>query len=153
MTDKELIKWLKDKIIYFSNEESKTEDDYWKGKSRGTKEAFELILKMLEIRNYTSAGVNTNALPYKIAILDDYGNSASVNAKFLPYKITVSDGCGTIGEYLIPTGIRGDTINLCDNCKFTNDCNPTLTDRVGARTTECSRYERADKEVDDETDN
>lgn len=87
MTDKELIKWLKDKIIYFSNEESKTENDYWKGKCVGTREAYELILGMLEIRNYNSAGVN---------------------AESLPYKITVSDGYRTIGEYLIPTGMRSD---------------------------------------------
>ena len=87
MTDKELIKWLKDKTIYFSNEESKTENDYWKGKCVGTREAYELILGMLEIRNYNSAGVNTDGLPY---------------------RITVSDGYRTIGEYVIPTNMRGE---------------------------------------------
>jgi hypothetical protein len=87
MTDKELIKWLKDKIIYFSNEESKTENDYWKGKCRGTREAYELILGMLEIRNYNSAGVNADGLPL---------------------KLTISNSYGVIGEYVVPTGIRGD---------------------------------------------
>ena len=85
MTDKELIKWLKDKIIYFSNEESKTENDYWKGKCVGTREAYELILGMLEIRNYNSAGVNADGLPL---------------------KLTISNSYGVVGEYVIPTDIK-----------------------------------------------
>lgn len=129
MTDKELIEWLKDKIIYFSNEEAKTEDDYWKGKSRGTREAYELILGMLELRNYNSAGVNADGLPL---------------------KLTISNSYGVIGEYVVPTGMRDDTVNLCDNCKFINECNPTLTGHVEARTTQCSKYKRTEKEADND---
>ena len=41
-------------------------------------------------------------------------------------------------------------VNLCDDCKFADDCNPTLKYRDGVNTTQCSKYEPYKKGEEEE---
>lgn len=66
-----------------------------------------------------------------------------------------SDFCPNCGAEMRETDkemTTPKTVNLCDDCRFADDCNPTLAGHDEVTTIKCSRYEETESEADNEVD-
>lgn len=60
----------------------------------------------------------------------------------LGHRCSICHGYGFKTNYCPNCGaLMKMAVNLCDDCKLADDCNPTLKNRDGVSTTQCSKYE------------
>lgn len=97
----------------------------------------EMVIKLripclIEIRD-------SNNISICEALSDSKGVDPYIDCKVVEWFIrNANTVCVLIDD---EADIESDNINLCDDCKYQQTCNPTSTDRDGVNTIECSKYE------------